>query len=129
MQNVVGRSKTGLPTVDEIGGGWTNTGSAQIVCGPNGERLNPLFVPSRGYCNESHAVFVAKVGLHLIEVWRDREGDYVTAYKIVAIGDDRSPDRLETEEVGNWARGDGNIPSFLDDAVSAACQKANHYHC
>jgi hypothetical protein len=126
--NVVGRSKTGLPTITENGGGMTNTGSCQVVCGANGEALKPLFVP-RGYSNGVHAIFVARPGLHLVSSGRDRSGEWVTISRIEAIGTEDEPDELVTEDVYEYENGDGNIPEKFQAAADAALEKTNCYHC
>ncbi len=70
-----GRSKSGQPTTTENGGGMTNTGSATIVCGADGQKLKPLFIP-RGYSNGDHAIFVIEPGkTHLIHASRDQGGE------------------------------------------------------
>ena len=107
-KNKVGRSKTGLPTVSESGGGATNTGGCRIICGANGERIRPLFVP-RGYAQGEHAVFVAKVGLHIIEQSHSRAGETLTVWRITGIGGKVS--RLVTrEEIFKKKYGDSSSP-------------------
>lgn len=128
MYTKVDRSRTGLPTITEQGGGMSNTGGAIIVCGEHGERLTPLFVP-KGYSNGDHAIFVAKVGMHLVESGHDRRGEVVGAHRIIAIGTIDDPDGLEFETVGEWENGDGNIPEFLKAAQVASSEKAHCYHC
>lgn len=121
----VGRSKTGLPTITENGGGMTNTGYCTVVCGKNGEALKPLFVP-RGYSNQDHAIFVARPGIYLINASRDRGGETVIVERIKAIGTD---DELITETIYEYENGDGNIPAKFQAAVDAALEKAHCYHC
>lgn len=125
----VGRSKTGLPTVTENGGGATNTGGCQVVCGAGGEKVKPLFVPPRGYSQGEHAIFVAKVGMHIIEQSHSRAGETLTAWRITGIGNADEPDALELIKVGEWENGDGNIPEFLQAAADAASAKGHCYHC
>ena len=128
MQYSVGRSKSGLPTITESGGGATNTGNADVICGPNGEKVKPLFVP-RGYSNGDHALFVARVGMHIVSASHSRRGESATVYKITAIGDGDRQDDLVTDVVGEYEDGDGNIPDFLQAAVDAALEKSHCYHC
>ena len=121
----VGRSKTGLPTITESGGGTTNTGGATIICGANGERLKPLFVP-RGYSNGDHAIFVARVGMHIVEAGHSRRGESATVYRIDGIGTD---DTVVFHEVAGYEDGDGNVPPEFEAAVDAALEKSHCYHC
>jgi len=124
----VGRSKTGLPTITESGGGMTNTGYCTVVCGKNGEALKPLFVP-RGYSNGDHAIFVAQPGMCLVNASRDRGGETVTVERIKAIGTNDDPDELITEVIYEYENGDGNIPAKFQPPVDAALGKAYCYHC
>ncbi len=55
------RSRSGLPTVTESGGGMTNTGYATVIASADGTALKPLFVP-KGYANQEHAIFVLRSG-------------------------------------------------------------------
>jgi hypothetical protein len=122
----VGRSKSGLPTVTESGGGMTNTGFATIVCGKNGERLKPLFVP-RGYSNGDHAIFVVKPAeTHLIRASRGKWGEGVSVEKVIKIDED---DSLITEVIGEYENGDGNIPLCFKVASAVALKKTRAYHC
>lgn len=124
----VGRSKTGLPTITENGGGMTNTGYCTVICGANGEALKPLFVP-RGYSNGDHAIFIARPGMHLVDASCDRGGESVTVERINAIGTENDPDELVTETIYEYENGDGNIPAKFQSVVNAALEKANCYHC
>ena len=122
----VGRSKTNLPTITESGGGMTNTGSTTIVCGGNGEKLKPLFVP-RGYSNGDHAIFVVKEGFnHLVNASRGKWGERATIERIISINDD---DSIDLETVGEYENGDGNVPDQFEMAVKAALEKSRCYHC
>ncbi len=124
----VGRSKTGLPTITENGGGATNSGSCQIVCGANGEKVQPLFVP-RGTCNGDHAIFVAKVGMHIVSQYHSRDGETVEIRRIDKIGTQNDPDELDLVLVGDWENGDGKFDECFQSSVNAAMQKGHCYHC
>ncbi len=120
----VTRSKSGRPTLTENGGGMTNTGHATIICGANGQKLKPLFIP-RGYSNGDHAIFIAKPGqTHLVHASRDRSGENAVVEKVIGIDAD---DNLEVSVVGEYENGDGNIPSNFQDAVDAALRKCRAY--
>lgn len=122
----VERSKSNLPTVTENGGGMSNTGYATIVCGSNGKKLKPFFIP-RGYSNGDHAIFVVKPGeTHLAYASRGRHGEACRVEKVIGIDDD---DELQTEMIGEYENGDGNIPPPFQSAVNAAIEKTKCYHC
>ncbi|HUV95768.1 MAG TPA: hypothetical protein VMX14_13215 [Anaerolineae bacterium] len=120
----VKRSKSGLPTLTECGGGATSTGSAQIIAGTDGRPVKPQFIP-RGYSNGDHATFVIEPGMHVVEASHDRHGERATVHRIARINGDEAV--LET--VAEYENGDGNVPPSLQDAVDAAIAKAHHYHC
>jgi len=120
----VNRSKSGLPTITENGGGASNTGSAQIVVGASGKAVKPLFIP-RGYANGDHAIFVVKPGMYIVRASRDRDGERATAYRIARLDGDTAI----LVVVGEHENGDGDIPDVLQDAVKAALEKAQCYHC
>ena len=124
----VSRSKSGLPTITENGGSATNTGSCTIVCGKNGKPVKPLFIP-RGYSNQDHAIFVARVGMFLVDARRDRSGESVTFRRITAIGTPGEPDELVAEMAWEYENGDGNVPAAYQDTVAAALEKVHCYHC
>jgi hypothetical protein len=130
----VERSRSGLPTIDEYGGGKTNTGNATIVCGPNGEKVKPLFVP-RGYSNDVHAIFVAKIGMHIIDAEHDRRSESATVSRIVSIGGkneysgEYDADTLVLEEIGGYENGDSDAPEMFNEAIDAAIRKSKCYHC
>lgn len=123
------RSKTGLPVLSECGGGSRNTGESRIVCGSEGERLKPLYIPYRGYAWGDHALFVVRAGMHIIECSRSRGSERVIFSRVAGVGTDADPDELELVIVAEWEGGDGDIPSFLAPAVDAAREKAACYHC
>jgi hypothetical protein len=129
MDKKVKRSKTGLPTIAESGGSATNTGGCQVVCGSHGEPLKPLYTPKRGYAQGEHAIFVARVGMHIIEQSHTRDSECVVAWRIAGIGNSDDPDALELEKVAEWENGDGDIPDFLQPAAYAASEKGYCYHC
>ena len=104
----------------------SNTGDARIICGENGERLTPMFVPRGGYSNGDHAVFVVARGMHIVLAAHGRWGEEASVERITRIDDG---DAIHTEKIGSYSNGDGNIPAAFDDAVAAALGKAKEYHC
>jgi len=125
----VTRSRTGLPVMAEKGGGNTTTGWCHIICGGWGEKLKPLFVPSKGYCNADHALFVVKPGMYIIQGSRDRTGVDVSCYVIDSVGTPEDPDEIVYREEFSYGEGDGNIPDYLQAAVEACKRKCYCYHC
>lgn len=124
----VTRSKSGLPTLCESGGGSSNTGFSTVVVGPNGEPLKALYVP-KGYSNGDHAIFVVTVGMIVIHCGRDRIGENIEGVRIDVIGIEGDPDEVATSPLFSWENGDGDVPEEFREAVDAAHEKAHCYHC
>lgn len=111
-------SKKGIPCLWECGGGWSNTGEAQIICDKNGNPKKALFERTRGdlACKE-HALIPVKTRDRIIRVDRHRDRYKITAFVITAINNDVA----ECEPI--------RITSNLYDAVEAAKKKTCIYHC
>lgn len=111
-------SKKGIPCLWECGGGWSNTGEAQIICDRKGNPKKTIFERTRGdlACKE-HALIPVKNGDHIIRVDRHRDSYKVTAFVITKILDDVA----ECKRI--------RITSNLYDAAEAAKQKTCIYHC
>ncbi len=131
MRLWVSRSKSGLPTFGEGGGGATNTGVATIVADAEGLPVKPLYIP-RGYSNETHAIFVVKPGMLIFRAEHSRRGESVKVHRILDIapdGDGEGANQVLTELVGEYENGDSNLPVQFNAAVTAALEKAHCYHC
>ena len=128
-----GRSKKGYPTVTENGGGSVKIGACQLVCGANGEKVKPLFVPT-GYSNEDHAIFVAKIGMCLVNFIHTEENEICRVERIIGIALNQPTrpalsNELTLDLVGSSRDGDSDIPKEFDEVFSAAEKKAYDYHC
>jgi len=122
-------SKSGIPCLWEKGGAMTNTGTAQIICGPNGEQKKAIYVPTGGHlaCG-AHALLPIVVGDHVVQVARWRDKVTVVVYQITSIDPPQQPTSTAT------ARGCTLVEltetsTALEPAVEAAIEKANDYHC
>ena len=105
----------------EEGGGMTNTGHATIITGPNGEKLEPVYIKLRGNlsCGE-HALFLLKQGMWVICV--DRKHDqYETNIYHYEGTELISLSYLTSIEI--------SCPSFLEAVIKIAKEKTRHYHC
>lgn len=140
------RTKKGLPALWESGGGYSNTGEATIIAGPNGEKKTPLYVRRRGdLACAHHALFVVRKGDIIIES-SHRRGDFShNVYRIVAIrGDEAELELIAGFSHGQWDTGPlgrqleadlarmtaGEAPTMeLSVAVQMAEGKATAYHC
>jgi hypothetical protein len=90
------QTKKGYPAVWEDGGGCTNTGSAQIVAGPQGEALAPIYIRRRGHlAGGQHALFPAKEGQVVVQADHHREDFEMFVYRISQIREE-----VENQECG-----------------------------
>jgi hypothetical protein len=127
------RTKKGYPALWEQGGGATNTGEAQIITGPQGEKLRPIFTRTKGHrANGQHALFVVQLGYHVIQVgyWNKRDPPYnVAVYQLQEVIEFvDNPDKPEDKKLLALARV-VSPPDFLQSAIDAAMSKARCYHC
>ncbi len=122
------RTKTGLPALWESGGSHTNTGSAQIITGPKGEMLTPVFISRKGsLACTTHALFIVNVGMLVIRAKRNRGGLGMTASRIMKIeGEFAIVEVINSMESELW--GEVN-PEPLASAARACKDKVHCWHC
>ena len=103
----------------EQGGGGSNSGNAQVICGPQGEPLAPAWAPLRLYAQDRHAGFEGEGLIVIRAVWwhgevvaeARREGEGEVIYSLDHMGRESVPD------------------SPLRAAAQAAIEKAQCWHC
>ena len=140
------RTKKGLPALWERGGGYSNTGKATIIAGPNGEKKVPLYIRRHGtLACAHHALFVVREGDIVIESSHHRGDFRHKIYRIVTIrGDEAEIELIAEYSNGQWDTGPlgqkleadfarmatGGPPTMeLSIAVDTAEAKASDYHC
>ena len=112
-------TKTGIPCLWEGGGGMTKTGCASVIAGRNGEPKRALYVRTHGVLsNDNHALIPVQPGDYVVVAEYGHGKDYFTVDRIVHI----SEGIAECEELTE-------IPRCLMNAIDAAIQKSNDYHC
>jgi ribosomal protein S27AE len=121
------------PALWEQGGGYTNTGEAQVIAGSRGEKLKPIYVKTRGHrANGQHALFIVQLGYHVIRVgyWNKQDPPYsITVYQIQNIIEFmENPDKPEDKKLLALAHAVSSS-DFLQPAIDAAIAKARCYHC
>lgn len=111
------RSKTGLPCLWESGGGWSNTGNAQIITDGQGYPKRAIHIREHGplACSD-HALIPIREGDHIVTVRRHWDRVAVQVERIASIQEDTATLALEAEPI-------------CFDAIEAAVAKANDYHC
>lgn len=114
-----------IPAIWEEGGAYTNTGSSQIVCTADGLRKKALYVPRSGHlaCG-SHGLFALHAGDIVINV-SGRNADHIYIWKCVDP-EGAEFELLHSKKHGEW---DKEPPENLEEAIYAACSKADDYHC
>ncbi len=140
------RTKKGLPALWESGGGYSNTGEATIIAGPNGEKKAPLYIRQRGpLACAHHALFAVHEGDTVIQSSHHRKDFHHKVYQLVAIRGDEAELELIAEFFhGQWDTGPLGQKLEADLARMAAGEppmmelsieeqmaegKATDYHC
>lgn len=125
-------TKKGYPALWECGGGYTKTGGCTIIAGRHGERLVATYVRHGGHlacCN--HALFIVEAVYHVIQAYQHC-GDYeISVYKISSIDRDGDVRYANLTQVNEYSCGEWDIEPepFLAEAINAAIEKADCYHC
>jgi len=125
---LIERTKKGHPALWERGGGYTNTGEATIIAGPNGEKKKPIYIRRRGpLACENHALFVVKPGDVVVEANHHRRDFEIRVWCIDQILEEEAQLNLLHEfSMGEWGK---EPPAYLEQAIQAAMEKATCYHC
>ncbi len=111
------RTKSGIPTMWEKGGAYTNIGSAQIIGDHNGYPKVAVHVRTRGnLCCDEHAVIPVCSGDVVITADRHRDRIAISVYRIVNIGNSQAVVEPCTDHI-------------CYQAIQAAIAKATDYHC
>jgi len=121
-------TKKGLPAIWESGGGSTNTGSAQIVAGPNGEKLTPIYVRRAGsLSNSEHALFRAEEGMMVIGASHHRRDFTIRVWRVTRLEFEKGrPIKVLPVESGLLAPGMSESQVF-DLAPKYGSNRWDHY--
>ena len=111
------RSKSGIPCLWESGGGYTNTGEAQIITDGQGYPKRALHVRTHGdLACKDHAIIPIQDGDHIVTVNRHWDRVSIEVDRIVSIEGDTARTVPETRPI-------------CVDAINAAVAKSKDYHC
>jgi len=126
-------TRRGHPAIWEKGGGYTNTGHAQIVAGPNGEPLRPIYVRRRGHrANGRHALFPVSNGMVVVKASHYHQQDFrilvlrIKKVRKTEVGWVADIETICDYDEGVWIP---TPPKELEAAIKAAKEKATCYHC
>lgn len=118
-------SKSGLPCLWECGGGYTNTGGAQIICDHFGNAKKAIFVPRKGV-DIGGAVIPVVAGDIIINNERWHEKNLISVIKIQSINNSIATLKVIYRFSHN---GNSDYKGKYDNAINAAIDKSNDYHC
>lgn len=124
-------TKHGLVALWEQGGGMTHTGYAEIIATEKGEIPTAVYMPRSGHLScGKHALIPVRPYFYLIKTNRSRGEIEHSIYKITRVSKIGDP-HVELTLVNKFDRGEWDSPleDFLVDAVNAAEDKVNSYHC
>ena len=110
-------TKSGLTAMWERGGGYSNTGSATIIADRNGYPKRAVHIRTDGElaCRD-HALIPVATGDVIVSVDRHHDKVAVTVERITSIGDGIAATEPCTDPI-------------CVEAIYAAIDKANDYHC
>lgn len=118
----------------ESGGGYSNTGDSNIICGIDGASLKPVFVKTKGHlaCGE-HAMFLFYPGQPWVEIevsrWRSDYNVLINKYVLKNDGEIEKETIWKIENVNDVIN---ELPTRLkkfEEAIKVAIEKSNCYHC
>lgn len=112
----------------ESGGGYTNTGSATVVCGLSGKALRPYLVSRSGHrACDTHAYFSVPCSVITVTGYRKQSNIEIVSHTIIRDGNIA---RIESKSI--WSGDFRELPKIFEryeQAVFAANKKADCYHC
>lgn len=127
-------------TAFERGGAMSSWGEAEVVAGPDGRPLRPVYVRTRGHrACEKHAFFVGRA-LAQVGVYRHfrtgAENAWVRLFTVDPNGEERVILHWE-DDIFVYSRRSGGMLIFslpgevarFADAIVTAREKAGVYHC
>ena len=118
--------KRGIPVLWECGGGYTKTGTAQIVCKKDGGKKIPLYTRTSGQLAcENHALFAIHTGDIVIVRWYGHGEDRCEVWECT------NPEAGDFTMVLSYSDGewDKDPSTELIPAIEACFRKADDYHC
>lgn len=123
-------SKNKLPCLWESGGGYSNTGDAQIITDKNGEEKRPIYIKTSGErACLNHALIPIRKGDHVINLNRHRDNYRINICEIDKINIDKKIATCNTKNVFKYNKWKKELNEKFDNAVNAAIDKSNDYHC
>lgn len=122
-------SKKGIPCLWEKGGGYSNTGEAQLICDNKGFAKKPIYIKKGGElaCKE-HALIPVKVGDVVVRASHHRGDFNIEVLQIKSIqGEEAHLELINSFSQGEW----DNEQDYWHSSpvVEAAQEKAMDYHC
>lgn len=121
-------SKSGLKCLWEMGGSWSNTGSAMIITDSCGNAKNALYVRKYGsLACDKHAMIPVVEGDYVIQGSRHNDEFIIEIYDIKGFKDNEVIlDRINMFSFGEW---DHVLDEKFLNALCALREKLLCYHC
>lgn len=121
-------SRSGMPCLWEKGGGATNTGNSQIIAMPDGSKPRALYIKGRGHLSGGeHALVHIVPGMYVIRADHHRLDFVIEIYQITSVDIEEIRGTLVNDLKEDWWN--PPLDEKFEEAVRAAKDKANHYHC
>ena len=114
----------------EEGGGYSNTGQAIIICGCNGEKMIPFFIPQPHEYNGRHAHFSLEKMVSITAVLQ--KGSVLISIKKHRVKEVNGNGALRIETKVVWEGNSNDLPTEhqkFREATLAAVGKVKHFHC
>ncbi len=126
-------SKSGLPCLWESGGGFTNTGRAQIICDPNGRPKKAIYIRRRGElaCRE-HALIPVCPGDFVVRAYQHRGDFAISLWRLDQRYKWDGGERFLGVQLAVFDDGEWDHPEIAEEfqaAITAVKEKARCYHC
>ena len=123
------KSKRYIPCLWEKGGGYSNTGKAQLICDMNGFEKKPIYVRKSGsLACEEHALIPIRKN-DVVVMASHHRGDFnIEVFQIKLIQDEEA----HLELINSFSQGEwDNEQDYWHSSpvVEAAQEKALDYHC
>lgn len=125
----ISKSKRGIPCLWERGGGYSNTGEAQLICDKNGWQKKAIYIKKSGSlaCVE-HALIPVRENDVVVRASHHRGDFSIEVFQIKSIQEEEA----NLELINSFSRGEwDDSQDYWHEApvVEAAMNKATCYHC
>ena len=127
-RDIIPLTSNNNPAYWESGGSTRNAGCATIVTDRIYQKLRPLYIKRKGMLsNSNHALLPLRRGYKVIKVWHHRNDYEIAILEVLRIIGNVAEFQVISTFSCDTQRGWEN--TLYAEAVKAAIDKANTYHC